>query len=476
VTTVDSQMVVIYTSGSTGAPKGTVLGGRGYVNLLGWYRERMGLDEGTRYLQILSFAFDAALKDILGTLVNGGCLVLGPHRYDPGKLVELVERYGVTALQGTPTLLYPVLDAAAASGYEQLRSLRCVSAIGEATHVSRIRPWFESERCRTGFLHAYGPTECSDVTAAHGPMWGRELSEQQRLPVGRPVPGSRVYVLDGRDELQPPGVPGELCVGGELLAQGYLNRPGLTAERFAVDPFAAGQRMYRTGDVARWRPDGELELLGRVDRQVKIRGLRIELGEIESLLSGHPSVREAVVTVHEDEGGDRRLVAYVVGAESGLDAGELREHLRQRLPEYMVPSAFVELERLPQLSIGKVDLHALPAPDFSARGDGAERPRTTLEESLVSLWSEVLRLERVGVHDNFFAVGGHSLLAAQVVAQVRDLFQVDLSLQGLFEAPTVAEFAELLLREPGERERVERVAEVLVDVARLSDEEVEGAR
>jgi hypothetical protein len=166
----------------------------------------------------------------------------------------------------------------------------------------------------------------------------------------------------------------------------------------------------------------------------------------------------------------------VVGAEGGLDAGELREHLRQRLPEYMVPSAFVELERLPQLSIGKVDLHALPAPDFSARGDGAERPRTTLEESLVSLWSEVLRLEQVGVHDNFFAVGGHSLLAAQVVAQVRDLFQVDLPLQGLFEAPTVAEFAELLLREPGERERVERVAEVLVDVARLSDEEVESAR
>jgi hypothetical protein len=347
---------------------------------------------------------------------------------------------------------------------------------GEATHVSRIRSWFESEHCRCGFLHAYGPTECSDVTAARGPMRGRELSECERLPIGTPVPRSRVYVLDGRDELQPVGVPGELCVGGEALAQGYLHRPGLTAERFAVDPLAAGQRMYRTGDVARWRWDGELELLGRVDRQVKIRGLRIELGEVESLLSGHPSVREAVVTVHEDEGGDRRLVAYVVGGEGGLSAGELREHLRAGLPEYMVPSAFVELERLPQLSIGKVDLHALPAPDFSAHLDGGASPRTTLEESLVSLWSEVLRLEGVGIHDNFFSVGGHSLLAAQLVAQVRDLFQADVPLQSLFEAPTVAEFADLLLREPGERERVERVAEVLVGVSRLSDEELESAR
>jgi len=256
------------------------------------------------------------------------------------------------------------------------------------------------------------------------------------------------------------------------LAQGYLRRPGLTAERFAVDPFGVGERMYRTGDVVRWRGDGELELLGRVDRQVKIRGLRIELGEVETLLTGHPSVRAAVVTVHEDAGGDRRLVAYVVGAGGPTSAGELREHLRARVPEYMVPSAFVELERLPLGPTGKVDLHALPEPDFSAGSDSSASPRTTLEESLVSIWSDVLHLEGIGVDDNFFALGGHSLLAAQVVAQVCDLFQVDLALESLLDAPTIATFAEHLLSDPAERERVERVAEVLVSVSRLSDEEL----
>ncbi|HEX4622138.1 MAG TPA: non-ribosomal peptide synthetase, partial [Myxococcaceae bacterium] len=470
VTTVDSQMVVIYTSGSTGRPKGTVLGGRGYARLLSWYRERLGLGESTRYLQLLSFSFDAAQKDILGTLTSGGCLVLGPARYpDPARVAELIDRYAITATQTTPTLLYPIVDEAAKRGYEQLRGLRGIGVIGEATQVPRIRAWFESERCRTGFLHAYGPTECSDVVTSRGPMHGREVSDRERLPVGKPLPGMRVYVLDGRDELQPLGVPGELCVGGEALAQGYLNRPGLTAERFAVDPYANGERMYRTGDVARWRWDGELEVLGRADRQVKIRGLRIELGEIETALGRHGGVRASVVTVHEDGAGERRLVAYVVGTAS---AGELREHLRELLPEHMVPSAFVPMERLPELSIGKVDLNALPAPDFSAGRELAAEPRTTVEESLLGVWSEVLRLDEMGVHDNFFAVGGHSLLAAQVIAQVRDLFQVDVPLQALFEAPTVAEFARRLLVDPAERERVERVAEVLVSVSRLSDEEI----
>jgi amino acid adenylation domain-containing protein len=445
VTTVDSQMVVIYTSGSTGAPKGTVLGGRGYVNLLGWYRERMGLDEGTRYLQILSFAFDAALKDLLGTLLNGGCLVLSPHRYDPVRLVELVERYRVTAFQSTPTLLYPMLEAAAAGGYEKLRSLRCVSVIGEPTDVSRIRPWFESDRCGSGFLHLYGPTECSDVVTGRGPMRGHELSGLERLPVGVPVPGVRLYVLDARDELQPLGVPGELCVSGELLAQGYLNRPGLTAERFAVDPFAVGRRMYRTGDVARWRSDGELELLGRVDRQVKIRGLRIELGEIESQLGRHPSVAAAVVTVHEAEAGDRRLAAYVVVAEGAkLSARELREHLRQRLPEYMVPSSFAELGRLPLTPSGKTNLRALPAPDLAALADDASPPRDALELRLARLWEDVLGVRPIGPADDFFALGGHSLLATQLVARIERAFGQELPLAAVVNEMTVERVASRL--------------------------------
>src|SRR5437660_6531757 len=391
----------------------------------------MGLGEETRYLQILSFVVDAAQKDILGTLLGGGCLVLGPSRHlDPAKLVELIEGYGVTGFCSTPTLLYPIVEAAG-PGYERLGSLRCICVGGEATQVSRIREWFGSESCRCGFLHGYGPTECSDVVAGRGPMYGGEIAELERLPIGSPPPGVRLYVVDGNDELQPLGVPGELCVGGGVaLAQGYLKRPGLTAERFAVDPFGSGERMYRTGDVVRWRGDGELELLGRVDRQVKIRGLRIELGEVETQLTGHPSVRAAVVTVHEDGGGDRRLVAYVVGRPGQAPVpGELREHLRARVPEYMVPSAFVELERLPLGPTGKVDLHALPEPDFSAGHDAAAPPpRDVLELRLAQVWEDLLGVHPVGPADDFFALGGHSLLATQLLARIERQFGLELPL------------------------------------------------
>src|SRR3954447_3736660 len=265
--------------------------------------------------------------------------------------------------------------------------------------------------------------------------------------IGRPLAGSTAFVLDGSLGMLPVGVPGELCLGGEALARGYLNRPELTAERFVPDPFGGfGSRLYRTGDRARWRSDGALELLGRMDHQVKVRGFRIELGEIEAVLSTHPAVREAAVTAPADASGDRRLVAYVsaTDGERPLDVAALGAYLGSRLPSFMVPSMWVELAALPLTRTGKVDHKALPAPGETATGAAYEAPRTATEEMLAGIWGDLLRRERVGVHDNFFALGGHSLLATQVVSRLRDRLGVELPVRALFEQPTVAGLAVLL--------------------------------
>ncbi|HEX2188234.1 MAG TPA: phosphopantetheine-binding protein, partial [Longimicrobiaceae bacterium] len=259
-------------------------------------------------------------------------------------------------------------------------------------------------------------------------------------PIGRAIPDLRLYVLDPARRPVPIGVPGELYVGGAGVARGYLNRPELTAQRFVENPFGEG-RLYRTGDRVRWLADGTLEYLGRLDEQVKIRGFRIELGEIEARLAEHPGVREAVVLAREDVPGDRRLVAYVVGE---VEADALRAHVRQGLPEYMVPSAFVVLDRLPLTANGKVDRRALPAPELASAEERYVAPRTPTEEVLAGIWAEVLGIERVGVEESFFDLGGHSLLATRVVSRVRELFSVELPLRALFEGPTVAEMARVL--------------------------------
>ncbi|RKH24614.1 AMP-binding enzyme, partial [Corallococcus sicarius] len=257
--------------------------------------------------------------------------------------------------------------------------------------------------------------------------------------IGRPLPNVRVYVLDRNLHPVPTGVPGELFIGGEGVARGYLGRPELTADRFIPDAFAAtpGARLYRTGDVARWRADGTLDYLGRADFQVKVRGFRIELGEIEATLLQHPEVREAVVLAREDVPGDKRLVAYVTALEGhALEADTLKAHLKQHVPEYMVPSAFLVLEALPLNTNGKVDRKALPAPLGTALTSSYVAPSTPTEEQLAALFTQVLRVERVGIHDNFFALGGHSLLATQLVSRVRATFRRELPLRALFEAPT----------------------------------------
>ena len=274
-------------------------------------------------------------------------------------------------------------------------------------------------------------------------------------PIGVPLSNTEVYVMDAGREPVPIGVAGELYVGGAVVARGYVGRGGLTAERFVPHPFAAGKRVYRTGDVVRWNEQGELEFIGRRDYQVKIRGYRIELGEIETALREHAGVSEAVVVAREDMPGEKWLVGYVVAAESVAPSNrELREYLKQRMPEYMVPSAIVRMERLPLTGYGKVDRKALPAPEGRPEGMGYEAPRTPVEETLAEIWAQVLRVDRVGIRDDFFELGGHSLLATRVVAQIRQILQVELPLRALFESSRLVELAERIERQRREAQGV----------------------
>jgi acyl carrier protein len=298
------------------------------------------------------------------------------------------------------------------------------------------------------------------------------------VPVGGAIQNLTFHVLDAHGQPVPAGLPGELYIGGAGVARGYLGRPGLSAEKFVPDPFAAepGARMYRTGDRARWLEGGNLLILGRTDNQVKVRGYRVELGEIEAALRRHASVTGALVIVREDAPGDRRLVAYVAGE---AETGELREHLRASLPEYMVPSAFVHLETLPKTATGKVDPKTLPAPEYASSAAAYTAPRTAAEETLAGIWAEVLRVERVGADDDFFGLGGHSLLAIRMFARVREAFGVEVPLRALFEHPTVSAFAAQLEDAAGRASvpvsiaAAERVEDVMAGVEEMSEEELD---
>ncbi|HKV36650.1 MAG TPA: amino acid adenylation domain-containing protein, partial [Pyrinomonadaceae bacterium] len=432
---------VIYTSGSTGRPKGAMNTHRAIVNRLLWMQEEYGLDGSDRVMQKTLFSFDVSVWEFFWPLITGATLVMarpGGHQ-ESDYLLKLIEGARVTTMHFVPSMLAvfleePGVEAAAAK-------LRRVICSGEALSADLMERFFA--RLPGVELHnLYGPTEAAvDVTA-----WKCERREDGRVPIGRPVANTTMYVLDSRQELVGVGVPGELYIGGVQVGRGYLNRPALTAERYIPDPYSAepGARMYRTGDVARWLLDGEIEYLGRADQQVKIRGQRIELGEIEAALRDCESVRDAAVVVSERADGDKRLVGYLVtqnGAAVATD--KIREYLRERLPEYMIPAVYVRLEELPLTPNGKLDRRALPTPDAASVDDvnGYIAPRTPVEELLAHIFAEVLRVEKVSTDASFFDLGGHSLLATKVVSRVREAFRVDVALRSLFERPTVAEFA-----------------------------------
>jgi amino acid adenylation domain-containing protein len=437
--TAENLAYIIYTSGSTGRPKGAMLAHRGIVNCISWMQSTYRLSESDRFLMKTSLNFDPSVWEVFWPLgVGASVLIAGPQSsFDNVVLVEEMTRHRVTIAYFVPTLLRLLLDEC---GLEKVTTLRQVICGGEVLPLDVMESFHE--RLDAELHHSYGPTETSiavtEWTCAPAPDLPRAL-------MGRPLGNTQVYVLDGEMELVPFGVTGELYVGGEGVGRGYLKRPELTAERFVPDPFKteAGARMYRTGDLVRYSRDGNLLFLGRVDEQVKVRGHRIELGEIEAALDQHPQVLESVVLAYKVENDEKRLVGYVVQNKAGLTTQELREFLGQRLPEHMIPSAIVQLDALPLMPNGKVDRRALPAPELTRESGGGAYvgPRTMVEESLAHIWEELLGIERVGIEDDFFALGGHSLLGTRLISRVRQHFSVEIPLRNLFEKPTVAGFA-----------------------------------
>jgi amino acid adenylation domain-containing protein len=451
----DNLAYVIYTSGSTGQPKGVANAHRGVVNRLDWMQRQYRLGAHDAVLHKTPISFDVSVWELFWPLVAGARLVLakpGGHR-DAAYLRDTIARHGVTTAHFVPSMLAALL---AEEGLEGCASLRTIICSGEELPLATARRCVEA--LPGAALHnLYGPTEAA-IDVSWWPCEPAALQRVSRVPIGRPIQNIRLYVLDELMAPVPVGVPGELYIGGVGVARGYHRRPALTAERFVPDPYGgAGGRLYRTGDAVRWRPDGTLEFLGRLDGQVKLRGQRIELGEIEAALRDLPGVREAVVLVREDTPGDRRLVGYLV-ADPASEPAAVRAALQRRLPEYMVPAAYVTVDALPVTANGKLDRSALPAPARQAAGSasGSSAPTTEVERIIAGVWQEVLDLDAVGADDDFFDLGGHSLLAVQVVARLRRALPPHVpraAVTDVFAHRTVRELAAYLDQGDGPRSR-----------------------
>jgi amino acid adenylation domain-containing protein/thioester reductase-like protein len=436
---------VIYTSGSTGRPKGVMIEHQALVNYALAAADKYRITAADRVLQFASASYDAHVEELYPCWARGATLVLrNEEMLDCKRFLDLCDEWRLSFVT-LPTAFWHELTAAMQAEKLALpATLRTLVIGGEQALPQRVAAWFECVGERVRLLNTYGPTETTVV--ATGTELCRDDGRQERLPIGRPLANMRAYVLDARRQPLPVGVRGELYIGGASLARGYLNSPELTAQRFVADPFAGqpGARMYNTGDAVRWRPDGQLEFLGRTDQQVKIRGFRIEPGEVERVLHEHPGVAEAAVVARERTPGNLQLAAYVCGRGGASPAAEqLRRFLAQRLPEFMIPAAFVVLDALPTTNSGKIDRRALPPPEWgvSSRAPGAA-PRTATQRQLAAIWCELLGIEAVGAEDDFFDLGGHSLLALRLMSRVREQFAVELPLVRLFTAPTLAALAE----------------------------------
>jgi len=440
VCTADNLAYVIYTSGSTGKPKGVLVTQGPLVNLLHSVAEKPGLAETDVVLAVTTLSFDIASMEIFLPLIVGARLVLGSQRIasDGAFLSAKLDECHATFMQATPSG-WQLLLAAGWKGNDRLKIL----CGGEALSRDLAQALLSKS---ASVWNGYGPTEGTIYSTIQEIQRTENAASE---PIGRPIANTWAYILDHRLRPVPVGIVGELYIGGAGVARGYLDRPQLNAERFLPDPFrpGPGARIYRTGDLARYRPDGVIEFLGRADDQVKIRGHRIELGEIEAVISQHPGICGAVVVAQQEAGGTRRLVAYVVSSDGApFSASDMRAFLKRSLPDFMVPSLFVPLDRLPLTPSGKVDRKALPTP--GATRPELERafvpPRTEAEARLAEIWAKELKVERVGIRDNFFELGGHSLLAAQVISRVRDSFGFELPLRALFESPTLEALAKVV--------------------------------
>ncbi len=463
---------VIYTSGSTGRPKGMLITHHNVVRLMQatepWYH----FGEREVWTMFHSCAFDFSVWEIWGALLYGGRLVVVPYltSRSPEAFYQLLGDEQVTVLNQTPAAFRQLIQAEAELGQNPKLALRYVIFGGEMLELKSLKPWFERHGDqRPQLINMYGITETT-VHVTYRPIGASDLAGGS--VVGVPIPDLQVHLLDANRQLVPVGVPGEMYVGGAGLGRGYYNRAELTAEKFVPDPFSSrpGARLYRSGDQARRLANGDLEYLGRIDFQVKVRGFRVELGEIESVLNELPGVRESAVILREDVPGDKRLVAYVV-ANGDLDIPELRRRAGVRLPDYMVPAAVVRLDKLPLTNNGKVDRRALPAPAGGAASASGNyvAPSTPVEEKLAAIWAELLRVDQLGVQDNFFERGGHSLLGTRLMARVRRDFDLDVPLRVLFEQPTVAGMAEAIVQLQLQQNSPEDIDRLLAEIEGMSD-------
>lgn len=448
----DHLAYMIYTSGSTGTPKAVMVSHRNVLSFLAATDKWLNLSQNGVWTQFHSYAFDFSVLEIWASLLYGNTLVLVPHEItrSASSFYRLLCQEGVTVLCQTPSAFRQVIGAQDKS--HLAHQLQSVLIGGEPLEVASLKPWYERNASDlTHLFNIYGPTETTVFITLHNIDRADIECGRVGSPIGSPIQGSRVYILDKHCQPVPIGVTGEIYIGGTGVARGYRNRSELTKERFLPDPFGGetGARMYRTGDLGRWRVDGSIEYMGRNDFQVKIRGFRIELGDIESHLLACPGVREAIVVARENPSGDRRLVAYLTLEglpESSTPAVQLRAHLLSRIPEYMVPSAYVVLERMPLTPSGKLDRKALPAPDESSIAQRQyEPPRGEIELSLTRIWQELLRVPQVGRDDNFFEIGGDSLLGMNLIERVAENFAIQMPTAAIFQAPTVQLMAMLVI-------------------------------
>ena len=421
---------VMYTSGSTGQPKGVAIEHRNAVAFLSWVHSAFTREELAGVMASTSISFDLSVFEIFAPLTCGGTVIMAENAL---ALSTIPDPSRVTLLNTVPSAMTELLRLNAIPA-----SVQVINLAGELLQPDLVRRLYGTTSVRK-VQDLYGPSECTTYST-----WALRTADGPST-IGRPIANTQVYIADAHLNMVPIGVRGEIYIGGDGVARGYLNRPELTAEKFILHSFDGepARRFYRTGDLARYRADGNIEFLGRSDNQVKLRGYRIELGEIESVLMQHDAVREAVVILKDDEAGDKQIAAYVVPDRHRPAPGELRNYLKTRLPGYMVPAAFIFLDALPLTPNGKVDRAALPDPDCNPAGsaDAGGAPRSPLEAKIAAIWSEVLGINRIGVHDNFFDFGGHSLKATKAVSRLRLAFQSEIPLRYVFEFPTIAELA-----------------------------------
>ncbi|OUL22225.1 hypothetical protein BV378_25410 [Nostoc sp. RF31YmG] len=472
---------LIYTSGSTGQAKGVMVQHNSLVNAYYGWEQAYQLRSLTCHLQMANFSFDVFVGDFIRALCSGATLVICPREFllEPEKLYALMRQQKVDCAEFVPVVLNNLIQYLEKSqqNLDFMQLLICGSDSWYGAEYNKIQSFIGK---KTRLINSFGLTETT-IDSSYYESSSQELSTEQLIPIGRPFANSQIYILDSYLQPVPIGVCGELYIGGAGLARGYHNRPELTAEKFIPNKFSnqPGARLYKTGDLARYLPDGNIAFVGRADNQVKIRGFRIELGEIEAVLSQHPAVAKVVVIAREDEPKNKRLVGYVVQNPSfpSLDITQICDFLKQKLPHYMIPSAFVILPQLPLLPNGKVDRRTLPKPDTNiiTFQDSFVPPRNAIEEVLAGIWANILRVERVGIHDNFFDLGGHSLLATQVISRIRETFKLDLPLRCLFESPTVAELSQKLIAYEAKPGMTAKIAQILKQLEGMSNEEAKQA-